>query len=164
MTTCVRTFSIINFGIFWKYKSGIQEFPFYSITSSLNGRQALWGATITIFVIEIYLTIEIFQTIDLNLFIKYSFVFDIFLSVIEIYLSIIEKYLSNIHHHELNTNKSINREIPIILTARFNRIMLKEIFARICSRVLRLCRLLLFRSSTAVFDKQIFFSRSQSSY
>ena len=66
--------------------------------------------------------------------------------------------------HELNTNKSINRKIPIILTARFNRIMLKEIFARICSRVLRLCRLLLFRSSTAVFDKQIFFSRSQSSY
>ena len=58
----------------------------------------------------------------LSINIKYSFVFDIFLSIIEI-------YLSNIHHHELNTNKSINRKIPIILTAKFNRIMLKEIFA-----------------------------------
>ena len=45
------------------------------------------------------------------------------------FLSIIEIYLSNIHHQELNTNKSINRKIPIILTAKFNRIMLKEIFA-----------------------------------
>ena len=72
---------------------------------------------------------EIFQTIDVNLFIKYSLVFDIFLSIIEIYLSIIEIYLSNIHHHELNTNKSINRKIAIILPAKFNRIMLKEIFA-----------------------------------
>ena len=70
----------------------------------------------------ICLTIEFFQTIDVNLLIKYSLVLDIFLSIIEI-------YLSNIHHHELNTNKSINRKIPIILTAKFNRIMLKEIFA-----------------------------------
>ena len=124
MTTCVRTFSIINFGIFWKYKSGIQEFPFYSITSSLSGRQALWGATISIFIIEICLTIEFFQTIDVNLLIKHSLVLDIFLSIIEI-------YLSNIHHHELNTNTSINRKIHIILTAKFNRIILKEIFAQI---------------------------------
>ena len=49
--------------------------------------------------------------------------------MIEIYLLIIEIYLSNIHHHELNTNKSINRKIAIILIAKFNRIMLKEIFA-----------------------------------
>ena len=41
----------------------------------------------------------------------------------------IEIYLSNIHHHELNTNKSINRKIAINLTAEFNRIMLNEIFA-----------------------------------
>ena len=122
MTTCVRTFSIINFGIFWKYKSGIQEFPFYSITSSLSGRQALWGATITIFIIEICLTIEFYQTIGVNLLIKYSLLLDVFLSIIEI-------YLSNTTHHELNTNKSINRKIAIILIAEFNRIMLKEIFA-----------------------------------
>ena len=38
-------------------------------------------------------------------------------------------YLSNIHHHELNTNKSINSKIAIILPAKFDRIMLKEIFA-----------------------------------
>ena len=126
MTTCVRTFSIINFGIFWKYKSGIQEFPFYSITSSLSGRQALWGATITIFIIEICLTIEFYQTIGVNLLIKYSLLLDVFLSIIEI-------YLSNTTHHELNTNKSINRKIAIILIAEFNRIMLKEIFAEICS-------------------------------
>ena len=94
------------------------------ITSSLNGRQALCGATISIFIIEICLTIEFFQTIDVNLLIKYSLVLDIFLSIIEI-------YLSNIHHHELNINKSINRKIAIILTAKFNRIMLKEIFAKI---------------------------------
>ena len=43
--------------------------------------------------------------------------------------SVIEIYLSNIHHYELNTNKSINRKIAIILTAKFDRIMLKEIFA-----------------------------------
>ena len=86
------------------------------------GRQALWGATISIFIIEICLTIEFFQTVDVNLLIKHSLVLDIFLSIIEI-------YLSNIHHHELNTNKSINRKIPIILTAKFNRIILKEIFA-----------------------------------
>ena len=122
MTTCVRTFSIINFGIFWKYKSGIQGFPFYSITWPLNGRQALWGATITILLIEICLTIEFFQTIDVNLLIKHSLVLDIFLSIIEI-------YLSNIHHHELNINKSINRKIAIILIAKFNRTMLKEILA-----------------------------------
>ena len=122
MTTCVRTFSIINFGIFWKYKSGIQEFPFYSITSSLSGRQALWGATITIFIIEICLTKEFYQTIGVNLLIKYSLLLDLFLSIIEI-------YLSNTTHHELNTNKSINRKLAIFLTAKFNRIMLKEIFA-----------------------------------
>ena len=122
MTTCVRTFSIINFGIFWKYKSGIQEFPFYSITSSLSGRQALWGATITIFIIEICLTIEFYQTIGVNLLIKYSLLLDVFLSIIEI-------YLSNITHHKLNTNKSINRKIAIILRAKSNRIMLKEMFA-----------------------------------
>ena len=57
-------------------------------------------------------------------------ILDIFLSIIEIYLLIIEIYLSNIHHHELNTNKSINRKIAIILTAKSNRIMLKEIFAK----------------------------------
>ena len=140
MTTCVRTFSIINFGIFWKYKSGIQEFPFYSITSSLSGRQALWGATISIFKIEICLTIEFFQTIDVNLLIKYSLVFDIFLSIIEIYLSIIEMYLSNIHHHELNINKSINRKIAIIVADKINRIILKEIFARIIHIIFRRCR------------------------
>ena len=89
---------------------------------SLNGRQALWGATITIFIIEICLTIELFQTIDVNLLIKHSLVLDIFLSIIEICLSII-------YHHELNINKSINRKIAIIITAKFNRIMLKEIFA-----------------------------------
>ena len=44
------------------------------------------------------------------------------------YLLIIEIYLSNIHHNELNKNKSINRKIAIILTAKFNRIMLKEIY------------------------------------
>ena len=109
--------------LFWIYKSWIQGFPFYSITFSLNGRQALWGATIAIFIIEICLTIEFFQTIDVYLLIKFSFVLDIFLSIIEI-------YLSNIHHNELNTNKSINRKISIILRAKFNRIMLKEIFAQ----------------------------------
>ena len=57
-----------------------------------------------------------------TLLIKYSLVLDIFLSIIEI-------YLSNIHHHELNTNKSINRKITIILIAKSNRIMIKEIFA-----------------------------------
>ena len=117
MTTYVRTFPINFYSE--KNKSGIQGFLFYLITSSLNGRQALWGATITIFIIEICLTIEFFQTIDVNLSIKYLLVLDIFLSIIEI-------YLSNIHHHELNTNKSINRKIPIILTAKLNRIMLKK--------------------------------------
>ena len=80
------------------------------------------GMPFTILIIEICLIIEFLQTIDVNLLIKYSLVFDIFLSIIEI-------YLSNIHHYELNTKKSINRKIPIILTAKFNRIMLKEIFA-----------------------------------
>ena len=123
MTTYVRTFTINFYSE--KNKSGIQGFLFYLITSSLNGRQALWGATITIFIIEICLTIEFFQTIDVNLLIKYSLVLDIFLSIIEI-------YLSNIHHHKLNINKSINRKIAIILTAKFNRIMLKEIIAKCC--------------------------------
>ena len=40
--------------------------------------QALWGATITISIIEICLTIEFSQTLDVNLLIKYSLVFDIF--------------------------------------------------------------------------------------
>ena len=31
----------------------------------------------------------------------------------------------------MNTNKSINRKIAIIVTAKFNRIMLNEIFANI---------------------------------
>ena len=65
---------------------------------------------------------RLLQTIDVNLLMKYSLVLDIFLSKIEI-------YESNIHHHKMNTNKSINRKIAIILTAKFNRIMLKEIFA-----------------------------------
>ena len=120
MTTCVRTFSINfyseNTNLEYRY------FLFIRPRRPLNGRQALCWATITIFIIEICLTIEFFQTIDVNLLIKHSLVLDIFLSIIEI-------YLSNIHHHELNTNKSINRKIPIILTAKFNRIMLKEIFA-----------------------------------
>ena len=34
----------------------------------------------------------------------------------------------------MNTNKSINRKIPIILTAKSNRIMLKEIFANLCAQ------------------------------
>ena len=66
---------------------------------------------------------QLFQTIDINLLIKHSLLLDIFLSMIEI-------YLSNIHHLEPNINKSINRKIAIILTAKFNRIMLKEIFAQ----------------------------------
>ena len=59
---------------------------------------------------------------------KYSLVLDIFLSIIEI-------YLSNIHHHEPNINKSINRKIPIIGTAQFNRIMSKETFAKMESQI-----------------------------
>ena len=120
MTTCVRTFSIN----FYSENTNLEyrDFLFIRPCRPLNGRQALWGATITIFIIEICLTIEFFQTIDVNLLIKYSLVLDIFLSIIEI-------YLSNITHHKLNTNKSINRKIPIILTAKFNRIMLKEMFA-----------------------------------
>ena len=85
------------------------------------------AATISIFIIEICLTIEFFQTIDVNLLIKYSLVLDILLSIIEI-------YLSNVHHHEFNTKKSISRKIAIILTAKFNRIMLKEIFAEFCPK------------------------------
>ena len=68
------------------------------------------------------ITIEFSQTIDVNRLMKYSLVLDIFLSKIEI-------YESNIHHHKMNTNKSINRKIAIILTAKINRIILKEIFA-----------------------------------
>ena len=83
---------------------------------------------LAMFIIQICLTIEFFQTIDVNLLIKHSLVLDIFLSIIEI-------YLSNIHHHELNINKSINRKIAIILTAKFNRIMLKEIFALVSTSV-----------------------------
>ena len=97
---------------------------FLFIRPSMAGRPFV-EQPLQFFIIEICLTIEFFQTIDVNLLIKYSLVLDIFLSIIEI-------YLSNIHHHELNTNKSINRKIPIILTAKFNRIMLKEIFAWFC--------------------------------
>ena len=38
--------------------------------------------------------------------------------------------ISNVHHKELNTNKSNNRKIAIILPAEFNRIMSKEIFGK----------------------------------
>ena len=120
MTTCVRTFSINFYSE--KNKSGIQGFPFYSITSSLNGRQALWGATITILTIEICLTIDFFQIIYINLLIKYSL-------LLEIFLSIIEKYLLKIRKHITNSKKSINRKIAINITCKFDRKMLKEIFA-----------------------------------
>ena len=119
----IEHFLLISFLKIQIWNAGIS---FYSIMSSLNGQQALWGGTITISILEICLTIEFFQTIDVNLLIKHSLVLDIFLSIIEI-------YLSNIHHHELNINKSINRKIAIILTAKINRIILKEIFALGCN-------------------------------
>ena len=123
---CDRTFSIN----FFSENTNLEYRNFLLIWSRRPsiGRQALWGATITIFVIEICLTIDFFQTIDANLFIKYSLVLDNFLSLIEI-------YLSNIYHHELNTNKSINRKIAIILTAKFDRKMSKEIFAENIAKI-----------------------------